>query len=119
VDFRKTLLQGELAEFTCLVGTMVQVVSDTNPSIRDARNKSICSHASTIEVDIAEAMQKYGIEADWAAEGLARYTQAVLQGTFVLAKAKGSPKVAVACVDHLHRYIEMLFRQALPRENDS
>lgn len=54
-------------------------------------------------------MQKYGIDADWTAEGLALYTQAVLQGAFVLAKAKGSPKVAVDCVDHLHRYIEMLF----------
>jgi hypothetical protein len=26
---------------------------------------------ATIEVDIVEAMQKYGIDADWTAEGLA------------------------------------------------
>ena len=84
------------------------MVYDTNPPIRDACDKSICSRASTIEVDIAEAMQKYGIDADWTAEGLALYTQAVLQGPSFLQRPKAALKVAVACVDHLHRYIEML-----------
>jgi TetR/AcrR family transcriptional regulator, transcriptional repressor for nem operon len=33
----------------------------------------------------------------------------VLQGAFVLAKAKGGPEMAVASVQHLRRYIEFLF----------
>src|ERR1700734_747416 len=41
VDFRKAILQGNLPEFTCLVGTMVQEVYETHPSIRDACDKSI------------------------------------------------------------------------------
>ena len=112
VDFRKEILQGKLADFTCLVGTMVQEVYDTNPDIREACNRSISSHALTVEADIAEAMEKYGVKGAWTAQSLALYTQATLQGAFILAKAKGGPEIAVNCVEHLHRYIEMLFPQS-------
>jgi TetR/AcrR family transcriptional regulator, transcriptional repressor for nem operon len=115
VDFRKEILRGELADFTCLMGTMVQEVYDTNPDIREACNRSISSHAATIEADIAEAIQKYGVEGDWTAQSLALYTQATLQGAFILAKAKSGSEIAVDCIDHLHRYIEMLFSQSDPR----
>jgi TetR/AcrR family transcriptional repressor of nem operon len=115
VDFRKEILRGELADFTCLMGTMVQEVYDTNPAIREACNRSISSHAATIEADIAEAIQKYGVEGEWTAQSLALYTQATLQGAFILAKAKSGSGIAVDCIDHLHRYIEMLFSQSDPR----
>src|ERR1700761_2239381 len=36
VDSRKSLIQGELSDITCLMGTMVQEVYDTHPAIRDA-----------------------------------------------------------------------------------
>ncbi|MEO6292178.1 MAG: hypothetical protein ABIO88_06100 [Burkholderiaceae bacterium] len=49
------------------------------------------------------------IQADWTAESLALHTQAVLQGAFILAKAKGSAPIAADSVDHLRRYVEMLF----------
>ena len=111
VDFRKALLAGELADFTCLAGTMVQEVYETHPAIREACNKSISSHAETLELDIAEAMREYGVTGEWTAPSLALYTQAVLQGSFILAKAKGGPAVALECLDHLRRYLEMLFQQ--------
>jgi TetR/AcrR family transcriptional repressor of nem operon len=111
IDFRKALLTGELPDFTCLAGTMVQEIYDTHPAIREACNRSISSHAETLEPDIAEAMRKYGATGEWTARSLALHIQAVLQGSFILAKAKGGPAVAAECVDHLRRYIEMLFRQ--------
>jgi hypothetical protein len=111
VDFRKALLTGELADFTCLAGTMVQEVYDTHPAIREACDRSISRHAETLQPDIAEAMRKYGVTGEWTARSLALYTQAVLQGSFILAKAKGGPAVAGECLDHLRRYIEMLFQQ--------
>ena len=110
VDFRKALLTGELPDFTCLAGTMVQEVYDTHPAIREACNRSISGHAETLEPDIAEAMRKHGVTGEWTARSLALHIQAVLQGSFILAKAKGGPAVAAECVDHLRRYIEMLFR---------
>ncbi|HXT79484.1 MAG TPA: TetR/AcrR family transcriptional regulator [Acetobacteraceae bacterium] len=112
IDFRKAILTGEVPEFTCLVGTMVQEVYETCPEIRDACDASISGHAAKVEADIAEAMKVHGIRADWTARSLALHTQAVLQGAFILAKAKNSAEIAAASVDHLRRYVELLFRPA-------
>lgn len=117
IDFRKAILQGTLPEFTCLVGTMVQETFDTAPAIRDACERSIRSHAATVAVDIAEAMKVHNIQADWTAESLALHTQAVLQGAFILAKAKGSAQIAGDSVDHLRRYVEMLFGIRAPNNS--
>jgi len=112
VDFRKSILQGDLSEFTCLAGTMIQEIYETNPAIREACNKSISDHAATLEPDIEEAIRKYGVEGSWTAESLALYTQAVIQGAFILAKAKHETGVAASCIDHLHKYLELLFNQS-------
>ncbi len=116
VDFRKAMLSGELSDFTCLAGTMVQEVYDTHPALRDACNRSISEHAETLVPDIEEARRQRGINAEWTAESLALSMQATLQGAFILAKAKNSREVAAACIDHLRRYIELLFNQ--PRSQD-
>ncbi|MGB7939409.1 MAG: TetR/AcrR family transcriptional regulator [Pseudolabrys sp.] len=118
IDFRKSILRGEVAEFTCLVGTMVQEVYESNPAIRDACDASISGHAAKVEADIAKAMKLYRIRANWTAKSLALHTQAVLQGAFVLAKAKGGAEIAAASIDHLHRYIELLFEPAKRRRKE-
>jgi TetR/AcrR family transcriptional regulator, transcriptional repressor for nem operon len=118
IAFRKSILKGEIAEFTCLVGTMVQEVYESNPAIRAACDASISGHAAKVEADIAEAMRLYGIRAKWTAKSLALHTQAVLQGAFILAKAKGGAAVAAASVDHLHHYIELLFQPAERRAKE-
>lgn len=110
LDFRKALLKGSVPEFTCLVGTMVQEIYQTSPAIRRACDASISGHAATLEADIAAAKKQHGIKAAWTPASLALHTQAVLQGAFVLAKAKGGPEVAAASVDHLRRYIKLLFQ---------
>ena len=110
IDFRRSILRGAVPEFTCLVGTMVQEVYDTNPAIRDACDASISGHAEKIEADVDEAMKLYGVIATWTAKSLALHTQAVLQGAFILAKAKGGAEIAISSVDHLRRYVELLFQ---------
>src|ERR1700724_494490 len=108
LDFRRALLTGEVPDFTCLAGTMVQEVYDTHPAIRDACNRSISEHAATLVPDIEEAMRQRALLPDWTAESLALYTQATLQGAFILAKAKHNREVAAATIDHLRRYLELL-----------
>jgi TetR/AcrR family transcriptional repressor of nem operon len=111
IEFRKELLKGEVPEFTCLVGTMVQEIHETSPAIRDACAASIRGHAETLEADIAEAIRQYGLRPEgWTAGSLALHTQAVLQGAFILAKAKGGAGDAAESVDHLRRYVELLFK---------
>lgn len=111
IDFRKAILQGALPEFTCLVGTMVQETFESNPLIRQACERSISGHAADVSKDISDAKALYAPEADWLPESLGLYTQAVIQGAFILAKAKHGPKVAADCVDHLKHYVELLFNR--------
>jgi len=109
IDFRRGLLKGDVPDFTCLVGTMVQETYDTHPAIRDACDASISGHAAKLEADIAAAMTLYGVKDVFTPQSLALHTQAVLQGAFILAKAKGGADIAIESVDHLRRYIELLF----------
>jgi len=109
VAFRKQLLQGALPDFTCLVGTMVQETYDTAPAIRAACERCITRHAATLEADIEAAMLAKNMTPGWTAKSLALHTQAVIQGAFILAKATGGAEIAADSIDHLHRYIELLF----------
>lgn len=115
VAFRKAIIAGEIAEFTCLVGTLAQEVYASAPDIRNACARSMFGHAATLEADIEAARQARGIDADWTAESLARHTQTVIQGAFVLAKAANDPAMARESLDHLDRYIRHLFH--LTREH--
>ena len=109
VDFRKALVQGGLPEFTCLVGTMTQEIYGTHPSIREACEQSISGHTATLVPDIEAAMKQYGVRGDWTAESLALFTQAAIQGAFILAKARNGATVAAESIDHLRRYLVLLF----------
>jgi TetR/AcrR family transcriptional repressor of nem operon len=109
VDFRAALLQGRVAEYTCLVGTMVQEVHESSPAIRDACARSITGHAAGLEADIAEALGESSHGAGVDARGLALHTQAVLQGAFILAKATQDVAAAAASIGHLRAYLEFLF----------
>ena len=73
---------------------------------------NISGHAAKVEADIAEAIKRHGLRTKWTARSLALHTQAVLQGAFILAKAKGDAAVARESIDHLRRYIEHLFQPA-------
>jgi TetR/AcrR family transcriptional repressor of nem operon len=105
IDFRSAILQGELPDFTCLLGTMVQETFETHPRIRDACEHGITLHARVVAADIAAAKAQYAPDAAWKPEDLALYTQAAIQGAFILAKARGSAEIAANCVAHLRRYV--------------
>jgi len=119
VAFRKALLQGGVAEFTCLVGTMVQETYETVPTIRVACERSITGHAETLVADIEAAIRARKMTPEWSAASLALHTQAVLQGAFILAKATGAVVIAADSIDHLHRYIELLFSVEAERAEQS
>jgi TetR/AcrR family transcriptional regulator, transcriptional repressor for nem operon len=116
LDFRKALLQEGVTQSSCLAGTMVQEAYETHIAIRDACDACISHHAAMLEIDIAEAMKLYGVRARWSAQSLAFHFQAVLQGAFILAKAKGGSEVAEASVDHLRSYVELLFKAGAGRK---
>ncbi len=90
----------------------------SHPAIRDACGRFISAHAAEVAKDIAAAKELYFPEARWSAESLGLHTQAVIQGSFILAKAKGSPDVAADSLRHLRRYIELLFHVTATEEQN-
>jgi len=108
LDFRAQLVRGEAPEFTCLLGTLVQETFATHPNLREACGDGIEAHARTLEPTIEAAKARYAPDAEWSAANLARHTQAVLQGAFVLAKAMNNPQIVLDEVAHLRRYVEHL-----------
>lgn len=117
VEFRKAILTGDLPDFTCFAGTVVQEAYRTHPDLAAAGERSIVGHAKVLEGDVRAAMRDHGIYGTWTAESLTLYMQAVIQGSLILAKATGSAKVAAESLDHLRRYIELLFGQKRGRRS--
>jgi TetR/AcrR family transcriptional repressor of nem operon len=109
IDFRLSMLDGPIEDFTCFVGTVVQESYNSSTLIRAACDASITAYAERLAQDIQPALDKYNVT-EVEALGLAFYIQAVLQGAFILAKAQGGPEIARDSVAHLKRYIIMLFR---------
>lgn len=114
VDFRRGAMQGDLAAFTCLLGMLAQETYSTHPHLSRASGQHIQDHAATLEPDIEEAKASHAPQAEWSAHSLAMFTQAVVQGAFVLAKSQHDPAVAADCLDHLRRYLELTFNKPQP-----
>lgn len=116
IDYRSELLVGAPDKFTCLVGTMVRETYESSPAIRAACHASISDHAATLEADLEEVLARSDVKGV-TARSLALHSQAVLQGAFILAKAKGGAEIARESAAHLRRYFELLFDSARTRSN--
>jgi len=103
------MLAGAAEDYSCFVGTMVQEAFATSDALRAASDASITAYSEQLAIDIQQAIDCHGIAGGVTALGLAYHTQAVLQGAFILAKAKGDPALARDTVAHLKRYVLMLF----------
>ena len=116
VDFRAEILQGDLPDYTCLLGTLVQETYATHPDIRAACDQGMSSHIAELTRDVEAAKNLYAPRAQWSAESVGYFIQAVLQGGFIFAKAKQNPDVVRESLAHLRRYLEALFNQ--PRQTN-
>lgn len=112
IALRREMMDGEIADFTCFVGTMAQEAWATSPPVAAAAWDSMADHAEKLAVDIEAAQAARGISGGWSARSLALHIVAVTQGAFILAKASGDPAIAQDSLDHLRRYISQLFEPA-------
>jgi TetR/AcrR family transcriptional repressor of nem operon len=109
LDFRAAIAQGPLETFSCFAGTTVQEVFATSETIRAACGDSIFGHAATLARDFALVIDRHPPRLAVTAASLASYTQVVLQGGFVLAKAGGDRAPLLEAIAHLKRYLTLLF----------
>lgn len=109
LDLRRELIAGELVDWTCFAGTMIQEIHLTHPDLRDACQQSIAEHTGELASLIEAARRRHPVAGDWTADSLAQHVQAVIQGALVLAKGRQDPAVAHQALDHLGRYVRQLF----------
>jgi TetR/AcrR family transcriptional repressor of nem operon len=112
LDFRATIARGPLEAFTCFAGTTVQEAFASSAAIRDACAEAIFDHAARLAEDFRAAIEQYPPQLPVTADSLALYTQTVLQGGFVLAKAKDNRAPLVDALTHLRQYIALLFQKS-------
>lgn len=108
LDLRKALVRGSAGEYSCVAGTVVQEIHATSPAIRAAADESILGGAAHIEEYLSEALARTPV-AGVDARGLALHVQAVIQGAFVVGKARDDAAIVVASIEHLARYVRFLF----------
>ena len=108
LSFRKELLAGDIWEWSCYAGTTIQEIHETYPAIRDACAASISGHVAMLGWMIDQVLLEHPVS-KLRAESLAIHIQAVLQGAFVMAKARQDVEAARDSLDHLYRYVELLF----------
>jgi TetR/AcrR family transcriptional repressor of nem operon len=108
IDFRAGLVNREIPEYTCLLGTLVQETYATHPAIRAACEQALNLHVASLTPDIEAAKTRYAARATWSAESVAYFIQTVLQGSFIFAKATGGSTIVRQNLGHLRRYVEML-----------
>lgn len=110
LDFREALLAGDVQDFTCLVGTLIQEIHESSPAIRDAALASVTGHAATLEADFDAVLDRMGRPEGLTAESLALHTQVVLQGAFILSKGHRDAAPARDSLNHLRRYLALLLQ---------
>jgi TetR/AcrR family transcriptional regulator, transcriptional repressor for nem operon len=113
VEFRGAILTGELPDYTCLLGTLVQEIYATHPGIRTACDRGMSRHIAEITKDVVAAKKRHAPTARWSPESVGYFIQSVLQGSFVFAKAKQNPEVVRENLEHLRRYLKALFSQPM------
>jgi TetR/AcrR family transcriptional regulator, transcriptional repressor for nem operon len=108
LDLRRELLGQPLPEFSCVAGTTVQETYESSPPIRAAAERSIRSGIAHVLPHLAAALKAHPVPGV-TAEGLAQQFQVAVQGGIILAKAMNSAAPAREALDHLERYLRLLF----------
>jgi TetR/AcrR family transcriptional repressor of nem operon len=113
VDFRVAILDRDVSDFTCLLGTLVQETYQSHPAVRAACDDGMSGHIAMLTTDIAAAKALYAASATWTPDSVAHFMQAVLQGSFIFAKARLDAQVARDNLGHLRAYLTTI----LPNDN--
>jgi TetR/AcrR family transcriptional repressor of nem operon len=114
LDFRATIAHGPLEAITCFAGTTVQEAFASSEAIRDACGDAIFDHAARLADDFSAAIEQHRPQLPVTADSLALYTQTVLQGGFVVSKAKGDRAPLIDALTHLKQHLTLLFRNHSP-----
>ena len=108
LDLRASLLGDEIAAFSCVAGTAVQELHLSHPDIRKASGVAIAGGAGHVFAPLEQALQS-APRNDAPSESLAYFIQVAIQGGIVVAKSQNDARFAREAIEHVRRYLLMLF----------
>lgn len=115
IDFMATLFAGADVPKSCLAGTTVQEVSESNPVLREAAEECLATGERYFQSLLDAACQSAacrarGVKLDTAS--LAELWMGTVQGSLLLAKASQDPTVIGRNLAHFKNYVRTLLEQA-------
>jgi TetR/AcrR family transcriptional repressor of nem operon len=96
-------------EKSCLFGNLSQEVAPTHAGLRAACGQGFARWADQIAHDLDEAKTVHRPVTDFNSVGLAEHFIAIYEGSLVLTKAKGDPRVLEENIEHFRAYLQALF----------
>src|SRR5262245_9148328 len=111
VDFLVEMSRGPGAGKGCLLGTFVQELSQTHPSIRSLCASCFDAQANALKQDLDAAKAQYAPRARWSTQSLAEHLIAVIQGAIILGKAKQDATMLEQSLLHFRHYLGCLFER--------
>src|SRR5262245_14612991 len=109
VDFLIELLRNPQGVKGCLLGSFVQELSATHPTIRSVCATCFADGVQNFKQDLDAAKAQHAPRARWSTQSLAEHLTAVVQGAIILAKAKQDPKVMEESLTHFREYLKCVF----------
>jgi TetR/AcrR family transcriptional repressor of nem operon len=109
IDFLIELSRSQQGAKGCLLGTFVQELSATHPTIRSVCATCFDESARSFQQDLDLAKAQYAPRSRWSTESLARHLTAVAQGAIILAKARQDPTVMEESLGHFRDYLKCVF----------
>jgi TetR/AcrR family transcriptional repressor of nem operon len=106
IDLMRDLLLRPDVHKSCLAGTTVQEVSESNPVLREAAQTCFVKGQHFFQSLLDDACRSRGVELDTAS--LANHWMCTMQGALLLWKASRDDRVIAESFDHLRDYYERL-----------
>jgi TetR/AcrR family transcriptional regulator, transcriptional repressor for nem operon len=106
IDLMSDLFQRPEVQKSCLAGTTVQEVSETNPVLREAAQACFVKGQSFFQSLLDDACRSRGITLDTAS--LANHWMCTMQGALLMWKASRDHRVISESFTHLRNYFERL-----------
>lgn len=111
LDFEQELVEASRQTTGCLVGMFAQEVAQSHRDLRKACEKYFELRVDDFTADLAAAKEAHAPTADFDPSSLSWHYTAIVQGSYILAKASGSNAIRLEGLDHFRRYLRFLFGQ--------
>jgi TetR/AcrR family transcriptional repressor of nem operon len=106
IDYLSEMFRRPEVRKSCLAGTTVQEVSETNPVLREAAQQCFVKGQAFFQTLLDEACRSRGITLDTAS--LANHWMCTMQGSLLLWKASRDDKAITENFRHLRNYVATL-----------